>query len=64
MVDAFDYIERMYKRTFHKGMRVVALGKPGRVTGTQSAHVMVRLDSLKHSNPYHPTDVEPENAVQ
>lgn len=59
MADAFDYIEKTYGLKFHKGQVVHALGKPGVVTGTQSAHVMVRLSHLKHANPYHPSDVTP-----
>ncbi len=59
MSDAFDYIKKYYGLSFRKGMRVNALGNPGVVTGTESAHVMVKLDALKHSNPYHPTDVAP-----
>lgn len=57
--DAFEYIERTYGQKFYKGQIVTALGKPGVVTGTQSAHVMVRLSALKHANPYHPSDVKP-----
>lgn len=62
MSDAFEYIEKTYKRKFHKGQVVYALGKPGTVTGTESAHVMVKLSHLKHANPYPPRDVEPIEA--
>lgn len=57
-MNGFDYIERMYGRKFYKGQVVMALGKPGVVTKADH-HVHVRLSHLKHSNPYHPTDVEP-----
>ena len=55
----FAYIERYYGMKFHKSMAVRALGKPGVVTGTESAHVLVRLSDMKFARPYHPTDVEP-----
>lgn len=56
---SFDYIERAYGLRFHRGQRVIALGKPGVVT-TADHHVHVRVDGMKHARPYHPTDVEPE----
>lgn len=59
MQQDFAYIERYYGLKFFKGQVVRALGKPGVVMGTESAHVMVRLGSLKFARPYHPTDVEP-----
>lgn len=59
MNDAFDYIEKAYGLRFAKHMIVRALGKPGVVTGTESAHVMVRLSEAKHAMPYHPSDVAP-----
>ncbi len=57
MPDQFDYIARTYGRRFTTGMRVLAIGMPGIVTGATN-HVMVKLEALPHSNPYHPTDVE------
>lgn len=62
MAQDFDYIERYYGKQFRKGMHVVALGKRGVVTGTESAHVMVHVEGIKHSRPYHPSDVEPASA--
>lgn len=59
MTDNFDYIERAYGLKFYKGQIVLALGKPGVVTGTSNAYVMVRLSNQRHVNRYHPTDVEP-----
>lgn len=61
---AFDYIEKQYGRRFYKGQHVMALGHPGNVTGTSSAHVMVKIDGDRHANPYHPTDVEPMHTDQ
>ncbi len=58
-MNQFDYITNYYGKQFSRGQRVNALGKPGVVTGADH-HVHVRLDTLKHSNPYHPDDVEPE----
>lgn len=59
MAQDFAYIERYYGLKFRMHQRVIALGKPGRVTGTESAHVTVKLDGMKFSRPYHPTDVAP-----
>lgn len=55
---SFDYVNRYYGRSFHKGQVVMALGKPGVVVKADH-HVHVRLDGMKHTVPYHPTDVEP-----
>ncbi len=52
----FDYIAKTYGKTFKRGQRVLAVGKPGVVTGA-THYVDVRLDGMKHSNPYHPDDV-------
>ena len=54
----FDYIAQTYGKQFKRGQLVLALGKRGTVTAADH-YVHVRLDSLKHSNPYHPSDVEP-----
>lgn len=59
MAQDFAYIKNYYGLDFKKGQIVRALGKLGTVTGTESAHVMVKLQDIKHSRPYHPTDVEP-----
>lgn len=55
---SFDYIRNYYGLDFKRGQRVLALGKPGTVTSADH-HVHVRLDTLKHANPYHPSDVKP-----
>lgn len=54
----FDYIADFYGKRFHRGQIVRALGKLGVVTKGDN-YVHVRLNSLKHANPYHPDDVEP-----
>ncbi|WP_434779229.1 hypothetical protein [Neisseria sp. Ec49-e6-T10] len=36
-------------------MRVNAYGKNGVVTGTNGAHLLIRIDGEKGSDPYHPT---------
>jgi hypothetical protein len=55
---SFDYIARTYGRRFARGQKVLALGKVGVVTGA-THYVEVRIDGLKHSNNYHPSDVAP-----
>jgi hypothetical protein len=55
---SFDYIERTYGRRFARGQKVLALGKVGVVTGA-THYVEVRIEGLKHSNNYHPSDVVP-----
>lgn len=62
MAHDFEYIRKSYGLNLGRGMRVTALGKPGIVTGTESAHVMVKLDDMKFSRPYHPSDVVPTPA--
>lgn len=57
----FDYVHLMYGVRFKRGQRVIAVGEPGRVTRADHL-VHVRLDRLKYSLPYHPTDVRPETA--
>lgn len=59
MIQDFAYIEKYYGLSFHRGQQVLALGKPGTVKGTESAHVMVKLDGMKFARPYHPRDVSP-----
>lgn len=54
---SLDYVNRTYGKSFKRGCRVMALGKPGVVTrGTH--YVYVLLDGEKHAAPYHPSDVE------
>ncbi len=55
---SFDYIEKTYGKKFKRGQRVLALGRPGKVTSA-THYVAVRLDGLRHANNYHPNDVEP-----
>jgi hypothetical protein len=59
-VSQFDYIAKTYGKTFKRGQKVVALGKPGTVTSA-THYVMVRLDGQKATHPYHPDDVNPQN---
>lgn len=49
------YIRRTYGVPAKRGMRVVANGKPGVITGTVSASLRIRLDGERHSAPWHPT---------
>jgi len=55
---SIEYVRRCYRMPWLKrGLRVLALGKPGRVTRA-TAHVYVRLDGEQHAKPYHPHDIE------
>jgi len=56
MADSLEYVRNYYKVPAKKGGRVVAYGKPGVITGGQGQYVLIKLDTLKHANPYHPTD--------
>lgn len=61
---SLEYIRNYYGVPAKKGGRVNAYGKLGTITGTSNAHLLIKLDGEKHSNPYHPTDgieyLEPE----
>lgn len=58
--DQFAYINRYYGLSVKKGTRCVYTyrgeRKEGTVTGTSSAHLMIRLDGAKHAMPHHPTE--------
>lgn len=56
MRNQFDYIAKTYGKEFKRGQRVLALDQPGTVTSGDH-YVHVRLDGLKHANPFHPDDV-------
>jgi hypothetical protein len=49
------YVRDYYKVPAKRGMRVVADGKPGVITGFAGARLRIRLDGEKHSAPWHPT---------
>lgn len=57
---SLDYINRTYGLNAKKGARVEYTGSRsgpqlGTITGTEGAHLMIRLDGTKHAQPYHPT---------
>ncbi|MFB6392585.1 hypothetical protein [Polymorphospora lycopeni] len=52
---SMQYIRNYYGVPAKRGMRVVADGKPGVITGTIAASLRIRLDGEKHSAPWHPT---------
>lgn len=52
---SFGYVRAYYGVPAKRGARVVADGKPGRITSGDGAHIRVRLDGEKHSRPWHPT---------
>jgi hypothetical protein len=49
------YVRDYYQVPAKRGMRVVADGKPGVITGFAGPSIRVRLDGEKHSAPWHPT---------
>lgn len=51
----FDYIDKAYGVRAKRGDRVIAIGCPGVITGTDGQYLRIRLDGLKHSHNYHPT---------
>lgn len=53
---SLEYIRDYYTVPARKGVRVNAYGKPGTITGASGAHLLIKLDGEKHSNPYHPRD--------
>lgn len=55
---SFKYIEQAYGVRYKRGQRVLGLGQPGRVTRA-THYLYVRLDGMRHSVPFHPTDVKP-----
>ena len=50
-----EYIRRVYKVPAKLGMRVIACGKPGVITGSRGPYLRVRRDGEKKSFSYHPT---------
>lgn len=50
---SFRYVRAHYGVPARRGARVVADGKPGRITRGDGAHI--RLDGEKHARPWHPT---------
>lgn len=50
------YIRRHYGVPAKRGMRVVANGQPGVITGTvDGKYLRIRLDGVPRSLPHHPT---------
>jgi len=57
---SIPYVRARYRMPWLKrGLRVLAMGKPGVVTRA-TAHVYVRLDGERRAKPYHPHDVTRE----
>lgn len=50
-----EYIRRVYKVPARRGLRVIANGKSGVITGSRGAYLRIRLDGMKKSHSYHPT---------
>lgn len=56
---SLEYIRNYYGVNAKKGGKVRdPKGQIGTITGSNNAHVMVRIEGIKHSVPYHPTDLE------
>ena len=53
--DEFGYVRAMYDVPAKRGMRVIANGKPGRITSGAGHRIRVRLDGERHSGFWHPT---------
>ena len=55
------WVRKHYNVPAQRGMRVRYTGegsdKPelGTITGAKSGHLLIRLDGVKHSMPFHPT---------
>ena len=49
------YIRDYYRVPAKRGMRVVADGKPGRITGSDDASLRILIDGDKRSTRWHPT---------
>lgn len=52
---SMTYIRNYYRVPAKRGMRVVADGKPGRITGSQGQYLRVLLDGQKRFELCHPT---------
>jgi hypothetical protein len=53
---SLEYIRNQYKVPAYKGVKVIAYGKPGVITGASGAYLKIKLDHESISAPYHPTD--------
>lgn len=56
---SLSYIRKYYDVHAHEGTRIEYTGggktELGTITGSQSAHLMVRLDGAEEPTPFHPT---------
>lgn len=52
---SFDYVREHYGVPAKRGKRVIADGKPGRITSADGARIRIRLDGNKQSTLWHPT---------
>lgn len=56
---SLEWVRTTYNVPAKRGMRVEYSGthppRMGTITGAQGSHVCIRLDGMKHSQPYHPT---------
>lgn len=53
--DGFAYVRSRYGVPAKRGMRVIANGKPGRITSSAGNYIRIRLDGEKKSDYWHPT---------
>lgn len=50
-----EYIKHYHAVPARRGLRVIANGKPGVITGSRGAYLRIRLDGMRISRLYHPT---------
>jgi hypothetical protein len=50
-----EYIRETYNVYAKRGMQIIAIGKPGIITGSTNEYLRVRLNGEKKSRLYHPT---------
>ncbi len=48
------YIRKAYGVLARRGLRVIAIGKPGVITGSRGAYLRIKLDGERRSRKYHP----------
>lgn len=49
-----EKIRVKYNVPAKRGMKVIAYGEPGIITGSKGYYVRIRIDGTKRSMPYHP----------
>lgn len=55
MMTNLEYIRKTYGVPAKRGMKVIADGKEGIITGVSGAYLLIKVDGARFSRPYHPT---------